>query len=207
VRRRNERALAHRSLHDHLTGLPNRVLFQDRLSHALAAAARAGGQVGVLYLDLDGFKGVNDTAGHGAGDELLQEVAHRFSTCLRPGDTIARLGGDEFAIVCSALPGPGTVGGTEGHAGETGRSALEALRTVGSRLLATMAQPCVLDAGPFTVGVSIGGTLAGLPDGPEPDAVLRCADAAMYVAKRAGRNRVHITCGAGTDTPRPLAVA
>ncbi|WP_432493669.1 diguanylate cyclase domain-containing protein [Kineococcus gypseus] len=185
ARRAAEDALRHQALHDALTGLPNRTLLHDRLAHALAAAGRSGAGVGVLFCDLDGFKAVNDSAGHAAGDELLREVASRFSACLRPTDTLARLGGDEFAAVC-----PGTTRG-------------EDLRAIAERLLGALREPVTTTAGTFTVGVSIGTHLArpdlarrtagGCGDGG-PGAVehaLARADGAMYEAKRAGRNRVH----------------
>ena len=173
ARKAAEEALRHQALHDGLTGLPNRVLLHDRLTHALAAAGRDGTRVGVFFADLDGFKAVNDSAGHSAGDDLLREVATRFSTCLRPGDTLARLGGDEFAIVCPGL------------ADESG------LRVVAERLLAALREPVLLPSGTFSVGVSIGMSLAGTGTaaGADVAVVLGQADDAMYDAKRAGKNR------------------
>ncbi|GAB3598441.1 hypothetical protein GCM10027586_00310 [Kineococcus gypseus] len=169
ARKAAEQALRHQALHDALTGLPNRALLHDRLEHALAAAGREGGRVGVFFADLDGFKAVNDSAGHAAGDELLREVAARFTGCLRPGDTLARLGGDEFAIVCPGL------------ADQAG------LRVIAERLLGALREPVLLTSGTFAVGASIGMALAA--PGSEPDAVLAQADTAMYGAKRAGKNR------------------
>ncbi|WP_432497560.1 diguanylate cyclase domain-containing protein [Kineococcus gypseus] len=171
ARRAAEDALRHQALHDALTGLPNRTLLHDRLTHALAAAGREGDRVGVLFCDLDGFKAVNDSAGHAAGDELLREVAARFSACLRPGDTLARLGGDEFAVVRPSL------------------SADPHLDAVARRLLAALREPVLLPAGAFGVGVSIGAVSAA--PGDDAAVVLDRADAAMYEAKRAGKNRVH----------------
>ena len=101
-RKRAEAALAHQALHDALTGLPNRVLLLDRLQQAIAAAQRDGTSLGLLLMDLDRFKEVNDTLGHHAGDLLLQQVGTRLRGALRPADTIARLGGDEFAIILPA---------------------------------------------------------------------------------------------------------
>ncbi|WP_432524055.1 EAL domain-containing protein [Kineococcus sp. SYSU DK006] len=171
ARKAAEEALRHQALHDALTGLPNRTLLHDRLEHALAAAGRGGQRVGVFFADLDGFKAVNDSAGHAAGDELLREVAARFSACLRPGDTLARLGGDEFAVICPGL------------SDEAG------LRVIADRLLAALREPVLLASGTFSIGVSIGMSLA--PAGADPELVLGQADGAMYDAKRAGRNRAH----------------
>ena len=98
-RRELEERLAHKALHDELTGLPNKTLFIDRLGHALARKERASGKVAVLFMDLDNFKYVNDSLGHEAGDALLVGVAERIEGCLRPGDTAARLGGDEFVVL------------------------------------------------------------------------------------------------------------
>ncbi|MCE0537563.1 EAL domain-containing protein [Kineosporia rhizophila] len=175
-----EEALRYQALHDALTGLPNRTLLHDRLEHALAGAGRSGARVGVLFCDLDGFKAVNDRAGHSAGDELLRQVAERFTACLRPGDTLARLGGDEFAVVCPDIDGS------------------DGLQAVAERLLHCLRRPVVLTAGTFDVAVSIGTHLAdAVPAGPGTDLVeaaeqaLAYADTAMYEAKRAGKNRAY----------------
>ncbi len=160
-----ERAkLTHLALHDPLTGLANRMLLLDRLSHAIAGTARRTEQVGVLYLDLDGFKGVNDTLGHQAGDRLLIAVADRLVGLVRPSDTVARLGGDEFIIVCNDL-----------MAGE------QALSAFADRIRAGVAAH-LADTDDIPVSVSIGGTIAVLGD--EPEHVLARADAQMYAAKQ-----------------------
>ena len=177
-----EQALQHQALHDPLTGLPNRALFGDRLEHALAAARRSGHRVGVLFLDLDGFKAVNDTAGHAAGDELLQRVSDRVRECVRPGDTVARLGGDEFAVVC---PGIDTVDEA---------TAVAQLQVIGERVLGALRRPVLLRAGTFGVGVSIG--LVAATAGTPREEVLHAADEAMYAAKRGGKNRVSVSRGA-----------
>ncbi|WP_432482451.1 diguanylate cyclase domain-containing protein [Kineococcus esterisolvens] len=187
ARRAAEAALVHQARHDALTGLPNRVLLRERLCEALAS-----GSAGVLYCDLDGFKDVNDTAGHGAGDDVLREVAARFGACLRDGDTLARLGGDEFALVLPGAAGPGEP------------------RAVGERLVAALLEPVVVAAGSFRVGVSIGvgvGTAAGpggTGAGDRAEQLMAAADAAMYAAKRAGKGRVHVHAGS-VALPRQVA--
>ncbi len=196
ARKAAEQALRHQALHDGLTGLPNRTLLHDRLEHAVAAAGRSGTGVGVLFCDLDGFKAVNDSAGHGAGDELLRTVAARFAACLRPGDTLARLGGDEFAAVCPDVTGA------------------EDLRVIARRLLDALREPVSVAAGTFVVGVSVGAHLAGAGDrsgggpGDRAERALARADAAMYEAKRAGKNRVHLdegeSCRAGAAVSAAL---
>ncbi|WP_369052835.1 bifunctional diguanylate cyclase/phosphodiesterase [Kineococcus terrestris] len=165
-----EAALVHRAHHDALTGLPNRVLLHERLTTALRAA-REGTSVGLVAIDLDGFKHVNDSAGHAAGDDLLQAVADRLSLCVRGDDTVARLGGDEFAVLCPA-------------------ASRDDLRGVAQRVLAALQAPFTLDAGTFHVGASIGWSVAGA-DGPAVEELLQQADEAMYAAKRDGKNRAY----------------
>jgi diguanylate cyclase (GGDEF)-like protein len=160
-----ERAkLTYQALHDPLTGLANRTLLLDRLAHAMAGTARRSQQVGVLYLDLDGFKGVNDSLGHDAGDRLLVAVAQRLTRLVRPSDTVARLGGDEFVIVCDDLKD-----------GERGLAAFA------SRLQRGVATTFA-DEDEITVTVSIGTTIALL--GEDPAQVLARADSGMYVEKQ-----------------------
>lgn len=162
------RTMAH---YDALTGLPNRVLFSDRLTQAMAQAARQGYRLGILYIDLDNFKPVNDAFGHAAGDTLLVEVARRMKAVLREEDMLARLGGDEFAAIVVNLQD---------------EPALEALL---QRLLQVIAEPVWVANHDIEVSASIGYTL--YPQTPEPggDQLLRQADQAMYQAKQAGRNR------------------
>lgn len=173
ARKRAEAALTHQALHDGLTGLANRSLLLDRLEHALAANARSPRQIGVAYLDLDGFKQVNDGAGHAAGDELLVQVASRLQSSVRPGDTVGRLGGDEFAVICADL------------------SAGSDLEAVADRVLNALREPFLLPSGTFTISASIG--LATAEPQSTGEQLLATADAAMYTAKRAGRDRVTIT--------------
>jgi diguanylate cyclase len=155
------------AFHDGLTGLANRALFHDRLDTALAGARRSGHTVGVMLLDLDDFKPVNDRHGHAAGDAVLKAVALRLRACVRESDTVARLGGDEFAVVLDN-PTPGS------------------LDRLAQRVVAEVAQPCWHDDQPLTVGVSIGvaTSAAGVADG---DQLVRDADAAMYAAKSRGK--------------------
>lgn len=172
ARRDAEDALRHQSLHDPLTGLANRSLFRDRLEHALAGSTRSGRPVGVLYIDLDGFKAVNDNAGHGAGDELLIVAAGRLRQATRPGDTVGRLGGDEFAILCPEL------------ADRNG------LNTVADRVLNTMNTVFPLAAGLHHISASVGVALSD--EFSTVDALLAVADAGMYSAKKAGKNQVYL---------------
>jgi diguanylate cyclase (GGDEF)-like protein len=159
--------LRHQALHDPLTGLPNRTLFLDRARHAVDAAARTRIYPAILYIDLDGFKPVNDNFGHEAGDSLLRTVADRLRGCLRPADTAARLGGDEFALL---LNGP------------VDRSAIA---RVVERINTQLDVPVVLGEGVVaTVGASIGVAVAG-PDITDADTLVRQSDIAMYAAKRA----------------------
>jgi diguanylate cyclase (GGDEF)-like protein len=158
--------LRHQALHDPLTGLPNRTLFLDRVRHAVDTAGRTRVWPAVLYLDLDGFKPVNDTFGHEAGDVLLRTVADRLRGCLRPADTAARLGGDEFVIL---LNGPIDRFG---------------VARVVERIRAQLDVPVLLGEGVVTtVGASIGVALGDV-DTPDADMLVRHADIAMYAAKR-----------------------
>ncbi len=168
------RAVAHAShmaSHDVLTGLPNRALLQDRLRQAAVDfRRRGGGALAVLCLDLDHFKEVNDTLGHGAGDRLLSEVALRFSACLRESDTLARLGGDEFAVVLADVAQPGDAA------------------ALAERLRDALDQPFDLDGHQAVVGVSIGIAVAESPGRVDPARLMQEADLALYDAKAEGRN-------------------
>jgi diguanylate cyclase (GGDEF)-like protein len=165
--------LEHQALHDALTGLPNRVLFIDRLTHALDIGARRLARVAVIYVDLDRFKVVNDGAGHQAGDLLLQKVAERVREAVRTSDTVARLGGDEFVVLCEDL-----IADT---------SEAEAIaRRIEEALLDSFSLP----GRDLHVTASIGIALADLHD--DAEAVLAHADRAMYVAKQRGRAQIAI---------------
>jgi diguanylate cyclase (GGDEF)-like protein len=159
--------------HDFLTGLPNRLFLFVRLGQAMAQARRSNDFLAICYLDLDGFKAINDQFGHAAGDSLLQEVASRIQAVVRGNDTVARMGGDEFAILLGDIKQP-----------DDCSSLLE-------RLLAAIQVPVALDTGDaVTVTASIGVTLFPTDDG-EPDALLHHADLAMYQAKERGKGRYH----------------
>ncbi len=163
-----EKRLEHRALHDPLTGLGNRALFAERVTHALLRSTRERKQVAVLFLDLDGFKAVNDTLGHGAGDELLVAVAERLRSCTRPEDSVARLGGDEFALL---LEGAEVLGDAVG---------------VAQRILVALATPVTVRDRALLVGASIGVALAA-EGGVGAKELLRNADLAMYRAKSDGK--------------------
>lgn len=170
--------LHYQALHDPLTGLGNRVLFMERIEHALARARRRMSALSVVFVDLDGFKGVNDTLGHEAGDELLVAVAERLRESLRAEDTVARLGGDEFGIVIE----------------DTGRA--EAVQAA-ERLVRVLETSLCLRAGEVSISASIG-VATRLAD-EEVDELLRQADAAMYAAKARGKAQWH-TFEPGLDT-------
>lgn len=181
-RQRSERRLARLALSDPLTGLPNRVLFADRLEQALARALRvpARGRMAprlvLMFIDLDDFKPVNDTLGHLAGDAVLVEVARRLGEQLRGADTVARLGGDEFTLLCEGVVA------ADGGVG------------LARRITAALAEPYVTDAGTAVLSAAIGLAVAD-PRVEDGAALLRRADAAMYAAKREGRGRVAVASG------------
>ncbi len=168
-RKRQEETIRWQAYHDALTGLPNRSLLEDRLHQLLVMSGRQESPVAVMFIDLDRFKQVNDTLGHGAGDLLLKVVAGRIAGCLRAEDTVARLGGDEFAVL---LPGVG-------HP--------EAVATVARKLLGALAQPLEIAGQEVSVSGSIGVSLHP-PDGDDVPSLLKHADAAMYRAKGQGGN-------------------
>jgi diguanylate cyclase (GGDEF)-like protein/PAS domain S-box-containing protein len=171
-RKEFEQRLAHQATHDPLTGLPNRTLLVDRLHMAMARGGRTGRITGVLFLDLDNFKVVNDSLGHSAGDTLLVEVARRVQAAVRPGATVARFGGDEFVVLCEEL--------------ERAEEALEIAR----RIEEAIAEPVSIDDTEVTVTASIG--VATSEDSHVAEAIVRDADAAMYEAKARGRSRTEM---------------
>jgi diguanylate cyclase (GGDEF)-like protein/PAS domain S-box-containing protein len=181
ARRRTEAELRERALHDPLTGLPNRALFNDRLSSAIAAAQRNDTPLSLLMLDLDAFKAVNDTRGHRAGDMVLVEIATRLSGTLRESDTAARLGGDEFVLMLPATPLLGAI--------ETSRA-----------LVDFIVAPIAIDGKALTVGASIG--IAVFPNhGRDAQVLLAAADSAMYEAKRSGGGYRTFQAHVGTTQP------
>lgn len=168
-----EEELAHQAFHDSLTGLANRILFRDRVNHALARMRRRTNPVAVLLLDLDGFKTVNDSLGHAFGDEFLIAVADRLRTLLRPSDTPSRLGGDEFAVLLEDLNAPADA------------------TLVAGRILEALCLPFVVQGKEIVIAASIGVTIAtGVAE--DADDLLRNADVAMYTAKDRGRRRVEL---------------
>ena len=166
-RKQLEQQLAHQAFHDPLTNLANRVLFRDRVEHALQRAVRGGGKPAVLFIDLDNFKAVNDGLGHSAGDWLLIEVAARLQNCLRPADTVARLGGDEFAVLLD----------------DEAANAED----IADRILAAFRSPFAVQGTDIVVTMSIG--IASLLPDHGADDVLRNADLALYRAKAEGKAR------------------
>lgn len=158
--------LAH---YDSLTGLPNRILFYDRLNQALKRARRYNTTLAVFYLDLDGFKLINDTLGHDAGDALLREVARRIVACVRESDTVARMGGDEFTVIlCNPLTD-------------------SINNRVATQIVESLAQPFMINGKDCSVSVSIG--IAVYPDhGDTAEQLVKISDATMYLAKRGGKN-------------------
>ena len=163
-----EAEIVHRSLHDPLTGLANRVLLFDRIANALARADRTASPTCLFLLDLDGFKAVNDTHGHAAGDELLQQFAVRLSAVLRPGDTAARLGGDEFVVLCED-------------------TSEEQAELIAERLRSAATWPFDLPVGRVTISASVGIATSADPADDSAELVRR-ADVSMYAEKRSRRS-------------------
>ena len=168
-RKSYQEQLERQANHDMLTGLPNRILLADRIGQGIARAARLGYFLAVVFIDLDNFKFINDSLGHGAGDELLKEVASRLRQCVRHSDTVARLGGDEFVLLL-----------TDHYRVQ---SIIQQLR----RVLAEIARPLKLAGREFQIGASLGVALCP-QDGADAATLLRHADIAMYAAKSRGRN-------------------
>jgi diguanylate cyclase (GGDEF)-like protein len=177
--------LRHVAQHDALTGLPNRALFADRLNREIARAQRHGGRFSMVFLDLDGFKLINDNFGHAIGDQVLQQVAKRLLGCIRAEDTVGRIGGDEFVMLLSGL--------------EISDSVLN----LTEKIREAVRMPITLNRRELIVSCSIG--VAAYPqDGADPISLTKSADEAMYLAKSEGRNCIRL-CVGPTDSPtRPL---
>lgn len=168
--------LEHQAFHDTLTGLPNRALFRNRVEHALISRRRDHLPVAVLFLDVDDFKFINDSLGHAAGDQVLQEIGHRLEDCMRPVDTAARLGGDEFAILI-----------------RDSESELHSIE-IAHRVMASIAEPMALEGRDITVAVSVGIAFSdqNMVATHDADSLLRNADAAMYMAKENGKDNYQL---------------
>ena len=163
--------MAHRALHDQLTGLPNRQVLEELIGHALAAAGRRGALVAVLFIDVDHFKTINDTYGHRAGDEVLQILARRMQQAVRAGDTVGRISGDEFLVVCEDIPDD--------------QQAPHILTRLGRRIRSVIAQPISLTSTDPPVSLTVTASLgvAITAEHPTAGALIHTADAAMYRTK------------------------
>jgi diguanylate cyclase (GGDEF)-like protein/PAS domain S-box-containing protein len=196
-RRRAEEELERLAYHDSLTGLPNRILFQEHLDVALARAQRAGRGVAVLYVDLDDFKLVNDSFGHSAGDELLREVAQRLAGSTRASDVVARQGGDEFLILIADVDGA-----DEGEDADVA----EVARRVAEHVRASLQRPLTLADTEIYTSASLGISLYPL-DADDAESLLKHADIAMYKAKESGRDGYQLFSASGHDPRAQLSMA
>jgi len=167
VRKLHEDQLEHQATHDPLTGLANRKLFDELLVRAVFRAERSRRALAVLYMDLDGFKDVNDVFGHQAGDRVLTETARRLESVIRPGDIVARLGGDEFVVLCENLTSP------------------DDAEKIATRVVQAVGQPIAVAAGVATVTASVGVAIGAL--GESAASVVARADEAMYRTKQDGK--------------------
>ncbi|MBF0194643.1 MAG: diguanylate cyclase [Magnetococcales bacterium] len=177
-RKHAQERIQHQATHDELTDLPNRTLFMDRLHSAISLCSRRETQMGLMFIDLDRFKIVNDELGHAAGDQLLKDVASRMLNCIRNSDTVARIGGDEFTVVLSEI------------------SVIEDPKNIAKKILNSLQKPFILEGEEVSISCSIGITI--FPnDGKDIETLLRNADHSMYRAKKRGRN---CYCLHGSDT-------
>ncbi len=184
-RKRFEEHLTYLAQYDHLTGLVNRILFRDRLVQATARSKRMQQMIGLMLLDLDRFKLVNDTFGHDIGDELLKAVSERLKTCVREVDTVARMGGDEFTIILEGV------------------SSEQNILVVAKRIIESIATPFELKGHCISIGISIGITIYPQDDHPV-DELLKHADTAMYQAKQQGGSAFHLHEASGTHSTNLL---
>jgi diguanylate cyclase (GGDEF)-like protein/PAS domain S-box-containing protein len=196
ARKAAEEQLAFLAYHDPLTGLPNRMLFGEHLEVALRRAARAGAAVAVCFVDLDGFKLVNDSFGHAVGDELLVEVAARLGGVVRAQDVVARQGGDEFLILLADLP----------FGGAGSRSAVDVAVQVATAIRVALQRPIALSQAEIAVNASVGISIYP-DDATDADSLLKHSDIAMYLAKEHGRNDHAIYVSDGRDYRRQLTLA
>lgn len=188
-RRRTEERIRFLAQHDALTGLPNRILFSDRIAQAIVQARRNREQLGVLFLDLDGFKHINDSLGHQVGDRVLRMTARRLQRCVRDGDSVARLGGDEFVISLPSLS-----------------ESSDAMMIAG-KVLESLREPFVVEQHELHLSGSVG--ISVYPsDGDDAESLMRAADIAMYHAKEKGRNNYQFfTSGLNEAAQRRLMIA
>lgn len=170
--------LSRQAFYDSLTGLPNRALFQDRLAHALARATRQRQLIGLLLLDLDHFKRINDSLGHAAGDQVLALVAQRLQARLRGGDTLARIGGDEFVLLLDGV------------------SSTSSAIQVAERIMEVLREPACVEGKEVRLTASIGIAVT-TPGRIRPEDILREADVALYCAKTEGRDRYAVSAARG----------
>jgi diguanylate cyclase (GGDEF)-like protein len=168
-----EEALLHQAFYDKLTGLPNRALLFDRLQHTFLEAVRHHQALSLLFVDLDGFKSVNDRFGHAMGDQLLVEVAKRMLSVVRDEDTVARLGGDEFTVLIKNPP------------------SMDDAISLANRILEKISEPYQIIDMSFEISASIGVSMR-YPKGDKPEDLLREADDAMYQAKSSGKSKIHV---------------
>jgi diguanylate cyclase (GGDEF)-like protein len=179
-----EKRLSYLAHHDSLTGLPNRLLFQDRLAQALAQAKRSSIQFTLIFIDLDKFKPINGTLGYAVGDRVLQEIANRLSGSVRECDTVARLGGDEFVILAPGLAGDTDIG------------------RLCNKMIDALCLPIQVQGNEIFIGGSLG--CAEYPNQGEDEVVLlKCADVAMYQAKAAGGNTYVVYDSGGMHPSTP----
>jgi diguanylate cyclase (GGDEF)-like protein/PAS domain S-box-containing protein len=177
-----EQQLVHQATHDVLTGIPNRSLFHDRLNQAIARSLRNGTLMAVMYLDIDKFKGINDTLGHDMGDQLLKAFSRRLGSCVRATDTVARLGGDEYAVILESLEGR------------------EAGMRIAEKIVVAMRPEFVLENRSISVTTSVGMSFHEGGVDISQDLLIKQADEALYQAKGAGRNNYKVF-GNGQNPP------
>nr|CRH05579.1 putative diguanylate cyclase with PAS sensor [Candidatus Magnetococcus massalia] len=191
-RKEAERRITYQANYDALTGIPNRNHFQTLLGEAIVRAEEKQRQVGLIFIDLDRFKWVNDTLGHGAGDTLLQSSSKRVASCLKSRDIVARLGGDEFVAILEDVGSP--------------EQSRESIRAVAKRVLESLNKPFTLHGQEVYISGSLGVALYP-DDAPDKDQLLKRADEAMYAAKHAGRNACHFVVGEPFNLPKNYDVA